>query len=197
MARANVARSPARMPRARSEGLSVRAAIGLPLVTALRAWCVVEPDRQPAVGFPLRRRGAREREQLLARLDAARRPAGMLALGGAGRLVGVVFVDGDDLVDAFGELAHQRVFGDLRVAQLRRLDDGVAGLERVHREAADILHAAAGADIELAVPGEGCPLRVVRVAIAQRIELQIETWPQYRLRIRQDRTRRIDAARQY
>src|SRR5476651_2033246 len=61
-----------------------------PLLAALGARRVVEPDREPAVDFPLRRRGAREREQLLARLDAARRPAGMLAIGGAGRLVGVI-----------------------------------------------------------------------------------------------------------
>src|ERR1700690_301468 len=52
-----------------------------PLLTALRARRVVEPDREPAVGFPLRRRGAREREELLARLDAAGRTAGMLAFG--------------------------------------------------------------------------------------------------------------------
>jgi hypothetical protein len=66
----------------------------------------------------------------------------------------------------------------------------------MHRETADILHAAAGTDIELAVPGETRPLRVMRMALAQGIELQIETRPQHRLRIRQDRARRIDAARQ-
>src|SRR5450759_4598752 len=66
----------------------------------------------------------------------------------------------------------------------------------MHREIADVLHAAAGTDIELAVPGKIRPLRVMRMAFAQRIELQIETRPQHRLRIRQDRARRIDAARQ-
>src|SRR5450631_1468828 len=99
MARASVARSPAFMPRARSEGLRVRAAIGslLPVLgRALRLLSVVrQPDDQPAFVFMARCSGAREREQLLARLDAAARPAGMFAILRAGRLVGIRLVDRD------------------------------------------------------------------------------------------------------
>ena len=67
--------------------------------------------RPPPV-FLFRRGGAREGEQLLARLDAAGGAAGVLAIGRARRCVGVVLVDGDHLIDAVGQLVHQRVFGD-------------------------------------------------------------------------------------
>src|ERR1700688_1932854 len=61
---------------------------------------VGQPDCEAAFVLLPRRGGARKREQLLARLDAAGRPAIMLAIGGAGGLIGVRLVPRQHQVDA-------------------------------------------------------------------------------------------------
>src|SRR5512146_148237 len=91
---------------------------------------------------------------------------------------------------------HDRVFGELRVSRRQRLDDVVAALERMQGETFDVVHAVAGLQVELAVPGKSRALRIERMPVAQRIKLQIKMPPQHRLRIRQNRDRRVDAARQ-
>src|SRR5581483_9466071 len=70
----------------------------------------------------------------------------------------------------------------------------VAGLEWVDREGADVMQPAPGIGIERAVPGEIGLLRLVRIAVAQRIELQLQPRPEYRLGVGEDRGGRPDAA---
>src|SRR6185437_9672634 len=200
MARARVARSPARMPRARSEDACAgRVAIALFAARSGTARLFVrrirQPDREAAVVVPLRLRCPREGEKLLARLDAAAGFVHVLAVGGAGLFVGIRFVDGDDLENALGELVQQREFGGLALLRRHGLDDAVAGLERMHRETAYILHGAAAVRVDRAVPAIGRLLGVVRVALAQAEQLQLEARAEDVSRIGKDRTRRIDAAR--
>src|SRR6185437_1715770 len=189
MARASVARSPALMPAASAEDLTVRTAISL-------AALVAEPDREPAIGFLFRRGGAREREELLARFDAAGNAAGMLALRVARGEVGIVLVDDVDAIDAVGEGVHQRIFDVLGMARRDRLHDGVAALERMEREAGDVLQPAAGAHVALAVPYKVRALGIDRVAVAQAVELQADLLAQHRLRVGEDRVFGVDAAGQ-
>ena len=95
----------------------------------------------------------------------------MLALGGADVRGGVVLVNHDHCVDAVGERVHQRVFDVLGVPRRHRLHDGIAALERMQREARDVLQTAAAAHITLAVPFKARALRIERMAVAQRIKL--------------------------
>ena len=73
-------------------------------------------------------------------------------------------------------------------AHRQRLDDVVAAFEGMHREAADIVQAPAGMSVKLAVPGKARPFGIERVAVAQRIELQVQVFTQHGLRVGEDRT---------
>src|SRR5664279_279730 len=196
MARASVARSPARMPRPRLELGCGRDAILLAAPRSVGA--VHQPDGEAAVAFPPRCSGASEGEQLVARLDAARTVVlyAFAAKSGAGRSVGVVLVDDVDLVDAVDELAHDGVFGDAGLLRRHALNDEVTGLEVMDRKCTDVFHAAAGAGIERAVPGEGHLFRIDGNPFAQAVKLEFQTRAEQRLRIRQDRTCGVDAARE-
>ena len=87
------------------------------------------------------------------------------------------FEAGDTIIQS-SQLRHPQI---AEYALMRKLAEGAYQVIAIDEDDA-------GTDIALAVPGETRPLRVMRMALAQRIELQIETWPQYRLRIRQDLT---------
>jgi len=114
----------------------------------------------------------------------------------AGGFVGVGLVDGNDLIDRIGDFVHQRIFSDAGMPHRYFLEDIVTGLERMHREPADVFHAAADMSIERAVPDEGGLFGVLREAFAQREELQLQLFAENRLGIGQDRAFGIDAAGQ-
>ena len=120
----------------------------------------------------------------------------MRAIGGADRLVGIGLVDRDHQIGARSEGVQQGIFDFLRLPDWHGLKNVIAGVERVHRDGADILHAAAAAGIDLAVPGELHLLGLLGDALVQRVELQIEPRPENRLRTRQDRILGVDAGRQ-
>ena len=97
------------------------------------------------------------------------------------RLVGVGLVDDDDLINAVGERVRDSVFGHAGAIGRHGLNDEIAGLERMHRERADVFQAAAGMGIERAVPGERHLFGVDGEAFAQAVELEFQARPEHRL----------------
>src|SRR5262249_10627664 len=142
IARASVARSPARMPRTRSEGGRVREAIGVPSAEIRTYHRSGEaPDHLhslPRVG------GARKCDQFLTRCDPAIRLVHLPAVALARGEVSIVLVNRCDLIDAFGKFVSDRVFHDVWPLDRRALDDKGATLEPMHRKDGDVGHAAAG-----------------------------------------------------
>src|SRR6185312_13985680 len=94
------------------------------------------------------------------------------AIGVAGRFVGIVFVDDDDVVDAVHQRMQQGIFRAAHAAGGHGLHDEVATLEGVHGEVVHVARAA-GAGVVRAVPDISDLFRVDGRAAAQAIELQV------------------------
>src|SRR5690348_2536431 len=112
----------------------------------------------------------REREELVAVLDLAAVFGVALAVGGPYRLVGIGLVDRNNLPHAIRELVRQSVFGRAVAFARRGLNDQVAAIEGMRRQAIDVPQAASRALGEMAVPRERNPLRIAGISIAQTVE---------------------------
>src|SRR5581483_5571647 len=131
-----------------------------------------EAKNKASFAFFPQRGCAREYKQLTTRLDAAVRFTGVPAVTCARCPVGIGFVDCGYLIDAVRELAGDRILEDARTLCRCSLHDQIVATQRMHREAADVGHAAARAHVFRAVPFIRCLLGFIREALAERVELE-------------------------